>query len=82
MRSNVGSRSQNSLQPQPGSRLIQRWRLGTGRCAEYGGLASSLLLTLVLVPIVYIALAPKREPLAARPDGTRSREGSVERVQL
>jgi HAE1 family hydrophobic/amphiphilic exporter-1 len=34
-----------------------------------GGLASSLLLTLVLVPIVYLALAPKREPAAVRADG-------------
>jgi HAE1 family hydrophobic/amphiphilic exporter-1 len=34
-----------------------------------GGLASSLLLTLVLVPIVYIALSPKREPAPVRGDG-------------
>jgi HAE1 family hydrophobic/amphiphilic exporter-1 len=34
-----------------------------------GGLASSLLLTLVLVPIVYLALSPKREPVAVRADG-------------
>jgi hydrophobic/amphiphilic exporter-1 (mainly G- bacteria), HAE1 family len=34
-----------------------------------GGLTSSLLLTLVLVPIVYVALAPKRAPVAVRADG-------------
>ena len=36
-----------------------------------GGLASSLLLTLVLVPVVYVALAPKREP-APRAEGPRA----------
>ncbi|HEX3550927.1 MAG TPA: efflux RND transporter permease subunit [Candidatus Elarobacter sp.] len=30
-----------------------------------GGLASSLLLTLVLVPVVYVALTPKREPASS-----------------
>ncbi len=32
-----------------------------------GGLASSLLLTLVLVPVVYVAMAPKREAAPAAP---------------
>ncbi len=44
-----------------------------------GGLASSLLLTLVLVPVVYVALAPRREPASPgrselRPEAIREPE--------
>jgi HAE1 family hydrophobic/amphiphilic exporter-1 len=36
-----------------------------------GGLASSLLLTLVLVPVVYVAMAPEPSPLLGEPDAPR-----------
>ena len=43
-----------------------------------GGLASSLLLTLVLVPVVYVALAPKREPAPHPATRTLPRERTRE----
>jgi HAE1 family hydrophobic/amphiphilic exporter-1 len=37
-----------------------------------GGLASSLLLTLLLVPVVYVAMAPEPSPLLGDPDAPRA----------
>jgi Cu/Ag efflux pump CusA len=43
-----------------------------------GGLASSLLLTLILVPVVFVALAPKEDSAGeAGSDGTAATEPSL-----